>query len=85
MFSISFWWVCTLCHFAEGSVVHLPFDELIEGKIPGDIVGTAKNIAKLSTGVKGKALQLDGANQWVALGNHRHRYCIISAFYESLS
>ena len=58
---------------AESNVIHLPLDELSNGKIPGDIVGVVRNIVELTPGVKGKALPLDGVGQWVALGNHRDR------------
>ena len=58
---------------AERKVFHLPLDELSNGKIPGDLVGVVRNIVELTPGVRGKALPLNGVDQWVTLGNHRDR------------
>ena len=39
-------------------------DSLIDGKIIGDINGTAHDDVKLVTGVRGKALSFNSVDQW---------------------
>lgn len=55
--------------------VHLPMDEISNGNITGSITGLLTNVATLSLGMRGKALHLNGMDQYVNYGSQLDDTC----------
>ena len=51
-------------------------DEIVSGKLVGDIDGTVKSSCSVESGIVGNSVYFDGVSAWVDLGNHRDRYVL---------
>ena len=49
-------------------------DEIIDGKLVGDIHGTVIAGCNVVPGIVGNSIYFDGVSAWIDLGNHRDRY-----------
>ena len=51
-------------------------DEIIDGKLVGDITGTVMSGCSVEPGIVGNSVYFDGVSAWIDLGNHRDRYAL---------
>ena len=56
--------------------MHLPMDEIVSGKLVGDIAETVMSSCSVPPGIVGSSVYFDGVSAWIDLGNHRDRYVL---------